>query len=127
MAQSPDYPVHVQALSGRLDASTASRIRQDLGALIDQGHRRIVIDLAAVSYLSSSILRVFLVAHRQARQAGGDLVLCALQPHVLRVFRTVGFDQVFTLYEDADAAARALAERRQPPASSSAPSTKEKR
>jgi len=90
----------VLAPSGRLDASHAPRLRQDITALLGQGDNRLVVNLSGVHYLSSSILRVLLSGHRQALRAGGALALCCLQPQVLRVFTLVGFDQVLTICND---------------------------
>lgn len=88
---------HVVAPTGRLDASAAPRLKQDISILIEHGTPHIVVNLAAVPYLSSSILRVLLWAHKQTRRAGGALVLCCLSPQVLRVFKCVGFDQILSI------------------------------
>lgn len=88
---------HVVAPTGRLDASAAPRLKQDISILMEQGTPHIIVNLAAVPYLSSSILRVLLWAHKQARRAGGALVLCCLTPQVLRVFKIVGFDQILSI------------------------------
>ena len=88
---------HVVAPAGRLDASAAPRLKQDISILIEQGMPHIVVNLAAVPYLSSSILRVLLWAHKQACRAGGALALCCLTPQVLRVFKIVGFDQILSI------------------------------
>jgi anti-sigma B factor antagonist len=95
--------------SGRLDASAAPRLRQDITNLLEQGTSRIVVNLADVSYLSSSILRVLLTAHKLTRHAGGALALCCLHPYVLRAFRLVGFDQVLAIYDTEEEARQAVA------------------
>jgi anti-anti-sigma factor len=88
----------VVAPSGRLDASAAPQLKQEIAVLIERGTPHILVNLAAVPYLSSSILRVLLWAHKQARRSGGALALCCLTPQVLRVFRIVGFDQILSIY-----------------------------
>ena len=99
----------VVAPTGRLDASGAPRLRQEIATVLAQGTNRIVVNLSGVPYLSSSILRVLLTAHKNARQAGGGLVLCSLQPQVLRVIKTIGFDRIFAIYESEDEARHAVA------------------
>jgi stage II sporulation protein AA (anti-sigma F factor antagonist) len=92
--------------AGRLDASAAPRLRQDIGNLLDQGIVNVVVNLSQVPYLSSSILRVLLTAHKQARQAGGALAICCLQPQIMRVISLVGFDQILAI---CDTEAQAIA------------------
>lgn len=72
------------------------------------GDGGVIVNLAGVHYVSSSILRVLLQAHRRAQQAGGALALCCLQPQVLRVFEWVGFDQVLTIRTSEEDARRAV-------------------
>jgi anti-anti-sigma regulatory factor len=38
------------------------------------------------------------------REQGGDLKLVALNPKVLRVFRIIGFDKFFSVYDTLEAA-----------------------
>jgi stage II sporulation protein AA (anti-sigma F factor antagonist) len=98
----------VVAPTGRLDASAAPQLKLDISSLIERDSPRIVVNLAAVPYLSSSILRVLLWAHKQARRAGGALVLCCLQPQVMRVIKIVGFDQVLSICSTEQDAMHAL-------------------
>lgn len=106
--QATSTPIHVLALSGRLDASAAPRVRQDVVALLSEKNACVIVNLAAVLYVSSSTLRVLLSAHRSAKRNGGALVLCCLQPQVQRVVTMVGFDQVFKVFDSEDAARQAL-------------------
>lgn len=98
----------VLVLSGRLDASAGQDLNQTISALQAEGHA-VVVNLAKVHYVSSSILRVFLKAHRRARQSSGLVVLCCLQPQVLRVFSWIGFDQVLTICTNEEEARRVVA------------------
>ena len=98
----------VIAPSGRLDASAAPQFKESLTVVLEQDRPHIVVNLSDVPYLSSSILRVLLWAHKQARRAGGAMVLCCLTPQVLRVFKIVGFDQVLTICTNEEEARRAL-------------------
>ncbi len=101
----------VVAPSGRLDASSAPRLGQELTTLLNQRDTSVIVNLAGVHYLSSSILRVLLRSHRKALQTGSALALCCLQPQVRRVFEWVGFDQILTIYTNEDEARRAVAVR----------------
>ena len=72
------------------------------------GHIRLVIDLANVTYISSSGLRALLRARRQAQAGGGDVALCDMSARVTEVFDMIGFNNLFRIYPHATDAAVAL-------------------
>jgi anti-sigma B factor antagonist/stage II sporulation protein AA (anti-sigma F factor antagonist) len=88
--------VLVIAPEGRLDSNTAGALEGALRERLD-GHRRLVIDLAAVDYVSSAGLRVLLLAAKRLRDAQGDLVLCSLADSVRQIFEFAGFTRIFTI------------------------------
>jgi anti-anti-sigma factor len=98
----------IVAPQGRVDAVAAPDLETKLEALLEQGDVRIVVDMAQVSYISSSGLKVLLATLRQARQQQGQLILCDLQPRVAAIFEMAGFDQVFSIEQDLEAATRLL-------------------
>jgi anti-anti-sigma factor len=93
---------------GRLDAATVPTFEQALQKLLTEGQARLVMDLSAVNYLSSSGLRVLLTTRRQARARGGDVFLCNLHPHVREILEMVGFIAVFGVYATSEEAAAAF-------------------
>jgi len=97
----------VIAAHGRIDAATAPDLESQLEARLTQ-EARVVVDMADVSYISSSGLKVLLASLRRARRQQGQLVLCSLQPRVAAIFEMAGFDQVFTIGKDVEAAAQLL-------------------
>lgn len=94
----------VLEVAGSVDAVTAVRLADELQAQLDAGRPRVVVDLGAVSYVSSAALRVLLAAVKGARGAGGDLRLAAVAPGVAKVFGLAGFDAIVQRYDDAAAA-----------------------
>jgi anti-anti-sigma factor len=100
----------VVPLVGRIDAATSASLEQAVRTAMRDGSNQIIVDLHDVTFLSSSGLRALLLVARDLRQAGGDLMLCALQPQVAEVFHITGFDQIFELHHTREeAAARFLA------------------
>lgn len=100
--------IWVAALQGRLDAAHASQLEEALTDLL-QKHPRLVVDMGQVSYISSRGLKALVSAWRRAEERGGMLVLCALPPRVWTIFDTVGFTQVFDIYQSLDEALTAIA------------------
>ncbi len=86
---------HLYALEGRYDALRAPELDGQLQRLLDSGADTILLDLGDVTYVSSSALRVLLLAHRQAANEGSEIVLTNIPQRVMRVLRMAGLDRVF--------------------------------
>jgi len=95
------------APEGRLDTFSVPAFETALSESLDAGLSRLVIDMANVTYVSSSGLRALLSARRRARSAGGDVVLCNMAPRVREIFEMVGFISLFNIFSSVvDAAAK---------------------
>jgi anti-sigma B factor antagonist len=97
-------------VEGRLDAATVPAFEQTMQRLLLEGQAKLVVDLDAVHYISSSGLRALLTARRQSRSRGGDVLLCSLRPRVKEVFEMVGFMSVFGVYATSEEAANAFSQ-----------------
>lgn len=93
---------------GRLDAGLAPELEAQLNALLAAGHAHIIVDFRRVSYISSSGLKVLLVAMRAARKQGGDIRLCAMSERVRDVFVLSGFHKIFAIDASEQEAAAAF-------------------
>ena len=93
----PESPsdVYMLHLSGRIDANRAPKLDSELQELLKAGQRNILIDMAQVTYISSSGLRVLLLAHRRQQQAGGGLMLRNVPQRIMTVLKIAGFDRLF--------------------------------
>jgi anti-sigma B factor antagonist len=97
-------------IKGRVDSTTADRLRDQLSELIQVGCARLVIDLKEVTYISSAGFRTLLITARSVENAKGKLALCGIGGEVKRLFDIASFTELFTILpnrEDAVAAARA--------------------
>ncbi len=104
----PHADLRVVTLTGRIDAAAAPTVRDRVREAVAAGARHVVIDLADVSFLSSSGLRILLLLARELRRQNCDVRLCAARPHVAEVFRLTGFDQIFELYPSREAAVESI-------------------
>jgi anti-anti-sigma factor len=85
-------------LSGELDYSTQGDIRAAMdSALQAKGAQRIEVDLAATSFIDSSVIRAFLNLQREAGRAGKSMTLINLNDAIQEIFTIGGFDKVFKL------------------------------
>ena len=96
------------SLSGKLDTTSAKTFEAKILAQIESGDRRFIVDLAQLDYISSSGLRVFVLAAKRLDGGNGKIVLCSLKDPVREVFDIVGFLSVFSVYGSHDEAIRSL-------------------
>jgi anti-sigma B factor antagonist len=85
-------------VDGEIDVATAPQLRDALAGLVDDGARRITLDLAAVGFVDSSGLGVLVGALRRLEeQAGGRLRVEGVQDSVRKVFEITGLGPMFGL------------------------------
>ena len=95
------------ALSGRMDAITATEFTNQLESWIDDGQKSFTIDCGQLDYISSAGLRAILIIAKKVRALDGKLQLAALQESVQTVFEISGFDKIIPLFANIDDAAAA--------------------
>ena len=95
-------------LSGKLDTTSSKAFEDRILAVIDAGARQLVVDLSRLDYVSSSGLRVFLLAAKRLNSANGKIVLCSLKDPVREVFDIVGFSSIFSVYGSHEEALKSL-------------------
>lgn len=95
-------------ISGRLDHEQTPLLEAELNRLLDEEHHFLIIDLSDVTYINSGGLRCLVTIWRQARQKEGDVVLCGLSDRIEQLFKIVGFEKVFNIFDTCSAAQEAL-------------------
>jgi anti-anti-sigma factor len=90
--------VVVVAPQGRLDRTTACAFEAELVPRADAGDRRLIVDFAEVSYISSAGLRVLLMAAKKAKAGGVTFALAGMGTRVEEVMDLSGFSSFFTIY-----------------------------
>jgi anti-anti-sigma factor len=87
----------VIALRGELDVTDAASAASALIAFAAPGCE-IIVDLAGLEFIDSSGLAALVLARKHARQAGGDLLLAAPQPRVLRMLTSTRLTEAFAVH-----------------------------
>jgi anti-sigma B factor antagonist len=100
--------VAILSIDDHLDTAAAPALEQKLTQLIDGENRRIIIDCAALAYVNSAGLKVFLLTAKRLESLGGQFVLAALGPNVLTVFKMIGFDKIIKTAASREEALHAL-------------------
>lgn len=97
-----DYTV--LEVGGEVDVYTANPLRVRLVELIDDGARKIVVDLGRVDFLDSTGLGVLIRGLKLSRAVDGSFrLVCAKEP-LLKIFRITALDQVFPIFPTVDEA-----------------------
>lgn len=82
-------------LAGRLDTTTAPKLEMELKQNIS-GVEELVLDLAALEYLSSAGLRVLLSAQKVMNRQG-SMVVRNVNETIMEIFEVTGFVDVLTI------------------------------
>ena len=85
----------VLAIEGRLDTTTAPELENELKICLD-GVENLILDLAALEYISSAGLRVVLAAQKTMSKQG-NMILKNVNESVMEVFDITGMVDLLTL------------------------------
>ena len=102
--QDPEY-AHILRVSiqGRIDTNNADKLEEKiLAALHDK--KAVVVDMADVSYLSSSAIRVLYSMHRRLEEKGGRLMLIGVSNASMKVLKAVQLHDLLHVYPTLDEA-----------------------
>jgi anti-anti-sigma factor len=90
--------ITVVAPQGDLDMAAAEQMKRTLTKLLDEGNKKLLIDLGKVGYVDSSGMGALVASLKRARTAGGDLRLCALQDDVRAIFEMTRLNKAVTIH-----------------------------
>jgi anti-anti-sigma factor len=95
-------------VAGRVDSSNAAELDDTLKGAMNNGTYNIVVNLSAVSYMSSAGLRALVSALRECKKHRGDVRLSAPSERVAEVLDLAGLTvaeaPLFQVFEDDTAA-----------------------
>jgi anti-anti-sigma factor len=103
----------IVAMSGDADAAGADSLDDCLGEVLDEQPSRLIVDLLEVQFVDTRILEILERASHRLRSGGGELVIVADDPRILRTFELAGlaaqlrFERTLTAAVE-DAVKRAL-------------------
>lgn len=89
----------VLKIDGRIDTSNFSVFEEQINQLFNKGIKKFILDCSGLKYISSSGLRVFLVAQKKTISLQGNLYLCNMQPAIKEIFVISGFSNIFRIFD----------------------------
>jgi len=101
--------IKILNISGRIDSRTAREFETHLKSAISDMSPHLLLDMKDVEYITSAGMRVLASAYKAVSKfEGGDIVIANLREDLVRLFRLIGFDGLFTLYDDIETALRGM-------------------
>lgn len=95
-------------INGRLDTTNYGILENKLMSITDSGPVKIIMDCGKMEYISSSGLRVFLMALKKVTIMKGRFILADLQETIREIFEIAGFTTIFEIYKTKEEAEKAI-------------------
>jgi anti-anti-sigma factor len=92
--------VYSLKLKGSLDSDTHQKLEEEIKKLIDQNTRVIILDMAAVTYISSAGVRVILWIEKTLKQRHASFTMVRLQPQIKKVLNIMKILPMFEIFDD---------------------------
>jgi anti-sigma B factor antagonist len=86
------------SIHGRLDTPAAMKAQQEIGPLLDNADKEIILDCSDMDYISSSGLRLFLTIRKEAGAKGGKVIIKNINEEIKKVFMMTGFFNLFEIH-----------------------------
>ena len=88
----------VVALQGEVDLHTAPQFKEALLRGINDGARRVIVDLTKVSFIDSTVLGVVIGGVKLLAEADGSLAIVCSNAAIKRLFELTGLDRILAIY-----------------------------
>ena len=86
-------------VEGKVDSTQVDDFEKMILDPVERGENKLVINCRGLTYISSTGLRVFLVAQKKMLGRKGKLYLCELTKPVLETVAISGFSTLFKIFE----------------------------
>jgi anti-sigma B factor antagonist len=96
------------SVSGEVDLYTAPALKAALREAIDEGGRRVLVDLSDATFIDSTTLGVLIGAVKRLRPDGGELAIACHDPNIRKIFSITLLDRIFEIFPTVDAAVEHL-------------------
>jgi anti-anti-sigma factor len=104
----------VRVREAKLTYPVLSSFFSEVRQRVEGGARKVIVDLAAVSYLDSASIGCLMDIHRLLHEKGGALRLSGLQPRVETMISMTGVHKIVPLHRDEEEAIASFGARRGP-------------
>jgi anti-sigma B factor antagonist len=100
--------ISVVSLNGALNARSAEEAKQTFRNLVEQGVKKVIVDLQEVPFIDSSGLAALVSGLKTLGGEASNLKLAAPQSQARLLFELTMFDRVFEIHDSVDDAMNSL-------------------
>jgi anti-sigma B factor antagonist len=86
-------------IDGRIDTTNSTLFEAEIDRIYNSGEKDVILDCSGLKYISSSGLRVFLIAQKRANSLQGKLHVANMQPPIREIFVISGFSSIFRIFD----------------------------
>jgi len=91
-------------VGGSLDAETSPKFDKKIAGEIQKGTKKIVFNLESLDYIASAGLGVLIGANENLSKSGGYIRLSSMNEKTRKIFKLLGFINLFEIYDNDDKA-----------------------
>ncbi len=92
--------IKIMDLEGRIDEYGRTTIQEAFDALLAAGKNKIICNMTSVEYIGPGAMKVFVDNRSKAKQSGGEIKICGVQPAVMRMFEFAGLSDKSAFMDD---------------------------
>ena len=101
--------VEILRFQGDLNASEMIRIKNRLTRLLNQNHRKMLLDLKQARHVELAGLGILVDRLMKIRALKGDIKLCNMRPEVEKTFQMIGVNGLMETFHSEEEAIRSFA------------------
>jgi len=102
VSQEIEGGIVVLKVKGHLDSSSAGELEGILESVYEYGYRKIIVNLAEVTYISSGGWGIFTGRVKLLREGEGDVVLVGMSSEVYDIYELLGFQEIIMQFPDVE-------------------------
>jgi anti-sigma B factor antagonist len=106
--ESPAGPSTVIDLHGELDTYSCPSVREKIVSLVEQGKKRLLLNMGGVEYIDSAGLGTLVGGLKRASENGGQLKIVNANAQIQKVFNITGLVRVFEQFDGEEEALRSF-------------------
>lgn len=101
--------VTIVDIAGQLTSFAAGALRNTIAGLLQQGDKKILLNLSGLEYLDSSGIGDLVRNYLSVIKAGGEMRIVGLKPKIEEILKITQLYQVFPEFQDEQSALRSFA------------------
>ena len=96
--------IKIVDIEGEIDVYTSMELKKELNGMIDNGSKKIIINLEKVNYMDSSGLGILVAILKRLKQEDGIMKLTKMNIGIKKIFEITKLTKFFEIYEDEEKA-----------------------